>query len=146
MVVGDAHTFPGFLTLVLTQLFFPKPPTTFLTNFSRGESRKYAGKKFGLNRVSNYKPSGHESDKLTMSQPAGAAKKTHGPKRLDKALFNIFNNFTTTPILNRTYTCDVYKRFHDGIRITLSQTTNFRLFQTQRLFFSKFDENGAKFY
>ena len=31
MAVGDAHVFPGFLTLVLTQLFFPKPLTTFLT-------------------------------------------------------------------------------------------------------------------
>ena len=54
MAVGDAHVFPGFLAPVLTQLFFPKPPTTFLTCFSRGERRKYAGKKFGLNRVSNH--------------------------------------------------------------------------------------------
>ena len=34
MSVGDAYVFPGFLTPVLTQLFFPKPPTTFL----RGEN------------------------------------------------------------------------------------------------------------
>ena len=45
MAVGDAHVFPGFLTPVLTQLFLPKPPTTFLTCFCRGERRKYAGKK-----------------------------------------------------------------------------------------------------
>ena len=31
MTVGEAYVFPGFLTPVLTQLFFPKPPTTFLT-------------------------------------------------------------------------------------------------------------------
>ena len=31
MAVGDAYVFPGFLTPVLTQLFFPKLPTTFLT-------------------------------------------------------------------------------------------------------------------
>ena len=37
LAVGDAHVFPGFLTPVLTQLFFPKPPTTFLTCFCRGE-------------------------------------------------------------------------------------------------------------
>ena len=37
--------FPGFLTPVLTQLFFPKPPTTFLTCFCRGEMRKYTGRK-----------------------------------------------------------------------------------------------------
>ena len=39
------HVFPGLLTPVLTQLFFPKPPTTFLTCFCRGERRNYAGKK-----------------------------------------------------------------------------------------------------
>ena len=35
MAVGDEHVFPGFLTpvlkVLLTQLLFPKPPTTFLT-------------------------------------------------------------------------------------------------------------------
>ena len=45
MAVSDAYVFPGFLTPVLSQLFFPKPPTTFLTCFCRGERRKYAGKK-----------------------------------------------------------------------------------------------------
>ena len=40
MAVGDAHVFLGFLTPVLTQLFFPKPPTTFLTCFCRGERRR----------------------------------------------------------------------------------------------------------
>ena len=39
MTVGDAYVFPGFLTPVLTQLFLPKPPTTFLTCFCRGERR-----------------------------------------------------------------------------------------------------------
>ena len=65
MAVGDAHVFPGFLTSVLTQLFFPKPPTTFLTCFCRGERRQYAGKKVLLNRGSNSQPPGHESAKLT---------------------------------------------------------------------------------
>ena len=69
MAVGDAHVFPGFLTPVLTQLFFPKPPTTFLTCFYRGERRKYAGKKSHLNRGSNSQPPGHESDTLTTEPP-----------------------------------------------------------------------------
>ena len=69
----DAHVFPGFLTPVLTQLFFPKSPTTFLTCFSRGERRKYAGKKFRLNHVSNSKPPGYESDTLT-TEPPGRSK------------------------------------------------------------------------
>ena len=69
MAVGDAHVFLGFLTPVLTQLFFPKPPTTFLTCFCRGERRKYAGKKSRLNQGSNSQPPGHESDTLTTEPP-----------------------------------------------------------------------------
>ena len=45
MAIDDTYVFPGFLTPVLTLPFFPKPPTTFLTCFCRGERRKYPGKK-----------------------------------------------------------------------------------------------------
>ena len=69
MAVGEAYVFPGFLTPVLTQLFFPKPPTTFLTCFCRDERRKYAGEKVDLNRGSNSQPPGHESDTLTTEPP-----------------------------------------------------------------------------
>ena len=79
MVVGDAHVFPDFLTPVLTQLFFPKPPTTFLTCFCRSERRKYAGKKVHLNRGSNSQPPGHESDML-ITKPPGRGRK-HFEKR-----------------------------------------------------------------
>ena len=65
MAVGDAYVFPGFLTPVLTQLFFPKPPTTFLTCFCRGERRKYARKKSRLDRGSNSQPPGLEFYTLT---------------------------------------------------------------------------------
>ena len=73
MAVGDAYVFPGFLTPVLTQLFFPKPPTTFLRCFCRGERRKYAEKKRRHNRGSNSQPPGHESDMLT-TEPPGRGK------------------------------------------------------------------------
>ena len=73
MAVVDAYVFPGFLTPKLTQLFFPKPPTTFLTCFCRGEKRKYAGKKSRLNRGSNSQPPGHESDTLTTEPPRWGA-------------------------------------------------------------------------
>ena len=69
MAAGDAYVFPGFLTAVLTQLCFPKSPTTFLTCFCRGERRKYAGKKSRLNRESNSQPPGHESNTLTTELP-----------------------------------------------------------------------------
>ena len=69
MEVGDAYVFPGFLTPVITQLFFPKPLTTFLTCFCRGEKQKYTGKKVCLHQRSNSQPPGHESDMLTTEPP-----------------------------------------------------------------------------
>ena len=69
MAVCDTYVFPRFLTPVLTQLFFPKPPTTFLTCFCRGERRKYVGKKSRLNRGLNSQPPGHQSDMLTTEPP-----------------------------------------------------------------------------
>ena len=74
MAVGDVYVFPDFLTPVLTQLFFPNPPTTFLTCFCRGERRKYAGKKSRLNRGSNSQTPGYESDTVT-TEPPGRDKK-----------------------------------------------------------------------
>ena len=56
------NVFPGFLTPVLTQLFFPKPLTTFPTCFCKGERQKYARKESRLNRGSNSQPPGHESE------------------------------------------------------------------------------------
>ena len=69
MVVGDAYVFSGFLTPVLTQLFLPKPQTTFLTCFCIGERLKYAGKESRLKWGSNSQPPGHESDTLTTEPP-----------------------------------------------------------------------------
>ena len=69
MAVDDAHVFLGFLTPVLTQLFAPKPPTTFLTCFCGSESRKYAGKKVRLSKGPNSQPPGHVSDTLTTEPP-----------------------------------------------------------------------------
>ena len=69
MTVGDTYVFPGFLTSVQIQLFFPRPPTTYLTCFCRGERGKYAGEKSRLNWGSNSQPPGHESDTLTTEPP-----------------------------------------------------------------------------
>ena len=63
---GQWRTYISWLSLTRTNtLFFPKPPTAFLTNFCRVERRKYTGKKVRLNRESNSQPPGHESDMLT---------------------------------------------------------------------------------
>ena len=70
MAVDDEYVSPGFPTPVLTQLFFPKPPTTFLTSFCRDERQKYTGKKSCLNRGSNSQPPGHKSGMLTTEPPA----------------------------------------------------------------------------
>ena len=69
MAVADVHVFPGFLTPVLTQLSFQSHRLLFSHAFSRGERRKYAGKKVRLNRVSNSQPPGHKSDTLTTELP-----------------------------------------------------------------------------
>ena len=74
MAVGDVHVFPDFLTLVLTRLFFPKPPTAFLTCFCTCERRKYTRKKARLNWGSNSQPPGHESDTLTTEPPVWGIK------------------------------------------------------------------------
>ena len=72
MAVGDSYVFPGFLTPVLTQLFFPKPPTTFLTCLCRGERRKYTGNKSRLNRGSNSQHQVMSSTRSPLSHPGGA--------------------------------------------------------------------------
>ena len=106
MAVGHAYVFPGFLAPVLTQLFFPKPPTTFLTCFCRGERRKYAGKKSRLNRGSNSQPPGHEFDTLTTEPPgSGMLAYRDGKLRnldLDKAY--IINGFI---FQLREYPCNI---------------------------------------
>ena len=83
MAVGDTYVFPGCLTPVLTQLFFSKPPTAFLTCFCRGERRKYAGKKSCLNRGSNSQPPGHQSDMLTTELPGRCSEKCEISKAID---------------------------------------------------------------
>ena len=88
MAVGDAYVFPGFLTPVLTQLFLPKPPATFLTCFCRGEKRKYAGKKSRLNRGSNSQPPGHESDTLTPEPPGRGRERERERERERGASFH----------------------------------------------------------
>ena len=65
------NVFLGFLTPVLTQLFFPKPPSTFLTCFCRGKRQKYTRKKSCLNRGSNSQPPGHELTRSPLSHPGG---------------------------------------------------------------------------
>ena len=85
MAVGDAYVFPGFLTPVLTQLFFPKPPTTFLTCFCRGERRKYAGEKIRLNLGSNSQPPGHKSDVLTTEPPGRGSNLCNSCSKLESS-------------------------------------------------------------
>ena len=70
MAVSEAYMFPGFLTPVLTQLFFSKAIDYFSYMLQQGlEAKKYAGKKVRLNLGSNSQPPGHESDTLTTEPP-----------------------------------------------------------------------------
>ena len=91
MAVGDAYVFPGFLTPVLSQLFFPKPPTAFLICFCRCERRKYARKKSRLDWGSNSQPPGHESDTLTTEPPGRARTKLEKLEKFILLSANIIN-------------------------------------------------------
>ena len=71
MAVSDAHVFPCFLTPVLTQLFFPKPPTTSLTCFCRGERQKYARQKIRLNRDRTHNHQVMSLTRSPLSHPSG---------------------------------------------------------------------------
>ena len=84
MAVGDAYVFPDSLTST-NSTFFPKPSTTLLTCFCRGERRKFAGKKSRLNRGSNSQPPGHEPDTLT-TEPPGRGRKPWGKRKKSGSL------------------------------------------------------------
>ena len=73
MAVGDAYVFPGLLTPVLTQLFFPKPPTTFLTYSSavlRGENT--SERKVISTRDQTHNHQVMSPTRLPLSHPGGA--------------------------------------------------------------------------
>ena len=90
MAVCDAHVFPGFLTPVLTKLFFPKPRTTLLTCFCRGERQKYTRKKSHLNWGSTSQPPGHESNTLTSEPPGWDRKRLYWDQNLDLSKLKAF--------------------------------------------------------
>ena len=69
MAVSDSHNVSWLSHTCTNQTFFPKPPTTFVTRFSKGERQKYARKKVCLDRLSNSQPPGYESDTLTTELP-----------------------------------------------------------------------------
>ena len=69
MAVGRICVFWLSLTSSGTT-FFQKPPTTFLTCFSRElRGKSTPERKNRLNRVSNSQPPGHESDTLATESP-----------------------------------------------------------------------------
>ena len=115
MAVGDAYVFPGFLTPVLRQLFFPKLPTTFLACFCRGERRKYAGKKSRLNRGSNSQPPGRESDTLTTEPPGRWKTKHNSTKTRQKSKFkNEIGNVLKMPQDNKKVQKQRFKKIGEA--------------------------------
>ena len=113
MVVCDAYVFPGFLTPVLTQLFFSKPPATFLACFCRGERRKYAGKKSCLSLGSNSQPPGHESDTLT-------TQRSHGHCDLD--LWPIDLKINSDHLHPKTHVCAKFDKPRSSLCIVIIRT------------------------
>ena len=64
--------FLAFSHLSTNTTFFPKPPTTFLTCFSRGERRKLARKKFTSNRSQTQNHQVMSPTRSPLSHPGGA--------------------------------------------------------------------------
>ena len=157
MAIGDAYVFPGFLTLLLTQLFFPKPPTTFLTCFCRGERWKYAGKESRLNQGSNSQQPGHEYDTLTTEPPGRGLfhvywrVNTNGLSQM-LTLRSIPSVFSLLSLRLWGICVMKVKKYSINTRavrecdLTLWQTTNFRLFRTESLqtTISNLTKNGRK--
>ena len=75
MAVGDAYVFPGFLTPVLTQLFFPKPQSQRLL-FSHA-SAEVRGENTPERKVASTRDRTHNHQVMSpthspLSQPGGA--------------------------------------------------------------------------
>ena len=113
--------FPGFLTLVLRQLFFPKLPTTFLTYF-RGERRKYAGQKVCLNQILNSQPPVHESDTLTTEPPGWGWKNKISPS-MKKGLHTPAKSLSPGQLAHSA-----------KARLTLAETFCFNHYQTTKFY------------
>ena len=69
MVVGDAHVFPGFLTPILTQIYFQSQRLLFSHASAEVRGENTPERNFASNRVSNSQPPGHEPDTLTSEPP-----------------------------------------------------------------------------
>ena len=145
MAVADAHVSPGFLTLVRTQISFQSHRLLF-SHASAGERRKYAGKKFCLEHVSNSQPPGHESDTLT-TEPSGRGEDYDGENMLSIVWQPYSNNSDVTSgrklgqipgvsFSHAPYILAFYLHVQTDllcVRLTLSQAMNFRLSQSERV-------------
>ena len=72
MAVNDAHVFPGFLTPVLTELYFQRHKLLFSHASAEVEKQKYIRKKVCLNQVSNLNNQVMSPTRSPLSHPGGA--------------------------------------------------------------------------
>ena len=131
MAVGDSYLFPGFLTPVLTQLFFPKPPTTFLTCFCRGERQNTPERKVASigDRTHNHQVMSPTRSQLSRS--GGERLKTVGGENAGNQLFLFshsvsslsFNSFPNKPWFLRVCSTSLLKTL--GKKEKLLITSNF---------------------
>ena len=82
MAVSDAHVFPGFLTPVLTQLFFRKHPTTFLK--CRSERRNTPERKFASTRDLTHSHQVMSPTHSPLRHPGGVKEERNGKVRRER--------------------------------------------------------------
>ena len=101
MAVGDANVFLGFLTPVLKQLFFPKPPTTFLTCFCRGERRKNRPeRKVASTGDQTHNHQVMSSTRSPLSHPGGAKGQVNGQLAFVYSTKQIYENLFISEVEN----------------------------------------------
>ena len=73
--VGDTHVFPGFPHTSTNTNFFPKPPTTFLTCFNKGESENSPKRNFASTGSRTHNHQSMSPTRSPLSHPGGAKRK-----------------------------------------------------------------------
>ena len=135
MAIYNAHVFPGFLTPILTQISFQSHRLLFSHALAEVRRRKYAAKKFRLNRVSNSQPLGHESDTLTIEPPGRDQHMIGGTKWCLFPLFQSSIYHTPTPNLVRGG--GVYVGVSVSVCWSVCPSASLYLFFRPALFFRK---------
>ena len=120
------HVFPGFLTPLLTQLFFPKSPTTFLTCLCRERKVASIGDQTRNQQVMS-------PTRSPLSHPGGAKKKKVVEQEHNAYMhFLLFSQSFQKPFCptKKNCLCHINRRLWGlGVHLVISRIRNSELMQ-----------------